>query len=347
MQARVRSLPMEIARALRSSIGNSSRIKILFAVAILPLTAVLTACGSGPAATDYSQSAHWVSLPAAVKPVDIFYYYPTVWDDSSSLPAICAIDEPSMRSKAPQALAVQASAFAPVGNLFAPYYRQANSSPIDREDIIGGTPTTDGIAAFDYYIRHYNNGRPFILVGHSQGANILSNLLAQYMSQHRDVYQRMIAAYIIGYSVTDDYLTAHPYLKFAQGPDDTGVIVSYNTEAPDVAPGANPVLYAGVGRVINPITWTTDATEAGTAQGLGSFMPNPQTGQFQQVPQYADAKIDKDRGVLIAAAPNENLMFAMSGTLGKGVYHSFDVQFYYFNLQANAANRAAKFLAAH
>lgn len=318
---------------------------------VVTLSFAVIGCGSTAVnlaliPTDYSQSGHWVSLPAIDKPVDVFYLYPTVWDNSDPNPEICAIDEPSMVSKAPQALAIQASAFAPVGNIFAPYYRQANSSPIDREQTIDGIPTTDGVAAFDYYIRHYNNGRPFILVGHSQGANIVSNLLARYIIHHRDVIQRMIAAYIIGYSVTDEYLAAHPDLKFASGPDDTGVIISYNTQAPDVSPGANPVLYAGVGRVINPITWTTDETEAAAAQGLGSFMPNPKNGQFVQIPQYADARIDKTQGVLIASSPNEDLMFSMSGGLGRGVYHSFDIQFYYFNLRANAANRVARFLAA-
>ena len=233
------------------------------------------------------------------------------------------------------------------GNIFAPYYRQANSSPIEREQIIDGIPTADGIAAFDYYMKHYNNGRPFILVGHSQGANVLSNLLAFYMKDHPDVYKRMIAAYVIGYSVTDAYLASHSYLKFASGPDDTGVIISYNTQAPDVAPGANPVTYAGVGRVINPISWTTDESEAATEEGLGSLMPNPQTGQFEQVPQYADARIDKSIGVLISGTPDENLMFVLSGSFGRGVYHSFDVEFYYFNLRANAENRARRFLASH
>jgi pimeloyl-ACP methyl ester carboxylesterase len=325
---------------------------VLFAIMMLSFTAAIVGCGSttldtGSAATDYSQAAHWLSLPTVDKPVDVFYYYPTVWNNGDPDPVICAIGEPSMLSKAPQALAAQASAFAPVGNMFAPYYRQDNNSAIDREQVIDGTPTTDGIAAFDYYIRHFNNGRPFILVGHSQGANILTNLLARYMNNHRDVYQRMIAAYIIGYSVTDTYLVSHPYLKFAGGPDDTGVIVSYNTQAPDVAPGSNPVLYAGVGRVINPISWTTEETEASTAQGLGSFMPDPKSGQFVQTPQLADAKINKTQGVLIANTPNEDLMYDLSGSLGKGVYHSFDIQFYYFNLRANAANRAARFLAAH
>ena len=43
---------------------------------------------------------------------------------------------------------------------------------------IAGIPTLDGTAAFDYYIKHYNNGRPFILLGHSQGSTVMTNLLS-------------------------------------------------------------------------------------------------------------------------------------------------------------------------
>ena len=41
----------------------------------------------------------------------------------------------------------------------------------------------------------------------------------------------MIAAYPIGFAVTKDWL-AKTGLKFAEGPTDTGVIVSWNTESP-------------------------------------------------------------------------------------------------------------------
>ena len=316
--------------------------------------ALLAGCGSSSvtsslspavAATDYSRPEHWLALPAPEKAVDVFYFYPTAWKNSNPQPEISAIDDASMKIGAAEAYALQATAFEPVGNVFAPYYRQDNTSPIDREKTIDGVPTMDGIAAFDYYIRNYNGGRPFILVGHSQGANVLSNLLARYMKAHPDVYQRMIAAYVIGYAVTDAYLARNPHLKFAEGPADTGVIVSWNTQAPDVAPGANPVLYAGVGRVINPISWRTDETEAATGEGVGSYMPVPPTMAFAEVPQYADAKIDKAKGVLICSTADEEAMYALSGALGKGVYHSFDIPFYYFNLRANAANRAAVFLA--
>jgi hypothetical protein len=102
----------------------------------------------------------------------------------------------------------------------------------------------DGVAAFDYYIRHFNNSRPFFLVGHSQGATILSNLLAGYMKEHPDVYSRMIAAYVIGQPITDEYLARNHHLKFAEGPDDTGVIVSWNTEAPEIG-GTPPAFENG------------------------------------------------------------------------------------------------------
>ena len=82
---------------------------------------------------------------------------------------------------------------------------------------VAGIPTLDVLAAFDYYIKHYNNGRPFILAAHSQGSNILINLLAGYMKDHPDVYSRMIAAYVIGYPVTAQYLADNPHLKFATG----------------------------------------------------------------------------------------------------------------------------------
>ena len=145
----------------------------------------LTACGndsSAPAATDYSQAAHWLSLPVSPavpdKKVDVFYLYPTAWTNSDPNTQICAIDEPTMLTGAASAFARQASAFATVGNIYAPFYRQNNSSPIDRLNIIAGIPTLDAVAAFDYYIKHFNNGRPFILVGHSQGATVMSNLLS-------------------------------------------------------------------------------------------------------------------------------------------------------------------------
>lgn len=330
--------------------------KGLFAIAALWMSFTLVACGSdsttpvasAPAATDYSQASHWLSLPATTKKVDVFYLYPTAWQKGSTDSNINTIDNASMLIGSSAAFARQATAFETVGNIYAPYYRQADAAYTltlptleEREQVIAGAPTIDAMAAFDYYIRHFNNGRPFILGGHSQGSNVLLNILADYMKANPAVYDRMVAAYVIGYSVTDAYLANNPHLRFAADPDDTGVIISYNTQSPNVAKELNPVVLDGA-LVINPITWTRDETVATTSQGLGSFMPV--AGVFSQVPQYADAAIDKAKGVLTCSTADENALHTLSSTFSVGIYHSFDYSFYYFNLRANAANRVSKFL---
>ncbi len=244
-----------------------------------------------------------------------------------------------------------ATAFEPFADVYAPYYRQADARyvltlPLPEHDaLIAGIPTLDAVAAFDYYIKHFNHGRPFILAGHSQGSKVLLNLLTGYLKDHPDVYQRMIAAYVIGYPVTAQIIEDNPHLKFAQGPDDTGVIISYNTQAPDVVPGVNPVLSGLVGLVINPITWTRTETVATTVEGLGSIMPDPVTLAFEPVPQYADARVDIANGVLICTTADEDVLYELTQhKFPRGVYHSFDYPFYYFNIRENAQNRVNKYL---
>jgi hypothetical protein len=324
--------------------------KYLFTLLALVICLTLAACGTDnsnsiPAATDYSQSAHWLSLPAPFKKVDIFYLYPTAWKKVNPTdPNINEIDNASMVIGSKSAFERQATAFESVGNIYAPYYRQADATYTlslptlaEREQVIAGTPTLDAVAAFDYYIKHFNKGRPFILAGHSQGSNVLLNILADYMKANPAVYARMVAAYVVGYSVTQDYLDRNPHLKFAAGPDDTGVIISYNTQSPAVAKGANPIVLDGA-LAINPISWTRGAATASKTDGLGSFMPV--AGVFTQVPQYADATIDIDKGVVTTTVDPTGLILGF----GPGIYHSYDYPFYYFNLRANAANRVAKFL---
>lgn len=154
----------------------------------------------------------------------------------------------------------------------------------------------------------------------------------------------MIAAYVIGYPVTSAYLDSNPHLKFAEGTDDVGVIISYNTQSPSVVPPNNPVVSNIVGLVINPITWTRTETLATTAEGLGSIMPDTATMKFLPVPQYADASVDINKGVVVCSTADSTALYIFTAPFGMGVYHSFDYPFSYFNIRANAQNRANKFL---
>ncbi|MCX6250806.1 MAG: DUF3089 domain-containing protein [Bacteroidetes bacterium] len=300
---------------------------------------------------DYSVPTHWLSNPLVIKKVDVFYIYPTVWINTGTDP-VCKMDNPQMLTYAPVELACQATAFDTIGNIFAPFYRQADAAYVlrlsqeEKEAFIGGIPTGDVTAAFDYYIKHFNNNRPFILAGHSQGSNILIHLLSGYMKLHPDVYQRMIAAYVIGTPVTQSYLDANTHLRFATGPDDFGVIISYNTQAPDVDTGENPVVGNQVGLVINPINWKRDSTHAAASEGLGGYIMDG-SNSFVRVPQFADARIDATKGVLICSSADEDALYKMNTVFHRGVYHGYDYAFYYYNLRANAANRVSKYFAAH
>ena len=172
--------------------------------------------------------------------------------------------------------------------------------------------------------------------------------LSDYMKSHPDVYKRMIAAYVVGQSITPQYLAQNPHLKFATGPDDTRVIVSWNTEAP-VVNGTNPVIQAG-GIAINPITWTTGEATATAASNLGSIQLDPNThlpvldknGQIERVMNLADARVDKAKGVLICSTVNPA---QYQSHFPQGVYHSEDYPFYYFDVRANAARRIQTYFA--
>ena len=169
------------------------------------------------------------------------------------------------------------------------------------------SPGVDVTAAFKYYLRHYNKGRPFILAGHSQGSAALRYLLASYLKEHPCVYRRMVAAYIVGQSITPSYLRQNPHVNYARGAGDTGVVISWNTEAPQFA-ALNPVLLKG-GIAMNPITWTRAGTRATARQNPGSIeldlttgMPlRTKQGRILRVKGLADARVDRKKGVVVCA----------------------------------------------
>jgi hypothetical protein len=320
---------------------------------------VASAAARPVSATDYANPAHWLARPSvAEKPVDVFFLGPTEYSRVTSGspvpgPVVGPVDDARMAARMRVILRHQASAFAPSANVYAPLYRQVDSGARTymtqqaRAALVGGGPADDAIAAFDYYITHYNEGRPFILAGHSQGSNVLANLLSRYMPTHPDVYRRMVAAYLVGYSITPEYLASNPELRFATGASDTGVIVSWNTEAPSIA-AANPVVMTG-GLAINPISWTRTETTATAEQSLGSDasvlasgrVASSVTGGPVRVTDVADARVDVARGVIVCSTIDPDRH--RSG-FPDGVYHSLDYALYYYDIRANAAARVAAYL---
>lgn len=341
--------------------GRAARIAELIA-ALFVLLALLAPLGPATAAirdlvgtpSDYADTNNWLAVPTERQhAVDLLYFYPTAYSPSGeNTPLYCEIENASMRAGAPDAFAKQATAFETCADIYAPFYRQCDAmalAGLTQPEMIAvesDVPRTDVFAALDYYFERWNDGRPFILAGHSQGAMMITLILQEYMAAHPERYARMIAAYMIGNTPTANWLAQYPHVKLAAGAGDTGVVVSWNTEGPGNVGAYNMVVPEGA-ECINPLNWRTDGTPAGISENLGSLVKNA-SGDYVVVAGFADARIEAGRGSVICSTvkPAEYAIpAAMSALFGPESYHGWDYGFYYMNIRKNAELRTENFLA--
>ena len=332
------------ATALRVREDGSTYIATLQMTRVQPETAL-----------DYSDKVNWLSYPEITKDVDAIYIYSTSYMDMSfedGASDYVPIDNPEMILLAIGEYETNATVFEESCNVFVPWYRQAGMKYANEvakktgniDAALAGLSYTDIKAALDYYFENCNNGRPFIIAGHSQGSAMVRYVLKNYFSEHQDYYQRMVAAYPIGFSITKDDLEAYPYLKFATGESDTGVIVSYNTEGPkNVEENARNVVVLPGAMSINPLNWKLDETYASASENKGSLVHNKETGEREFVDLGVDAQINLARGVIVTnttAPVTEGAEF-----FGPASFHENDYSFFYSNLKENVAKRIAAYMA--
>ena len=310
---------------------------------------------------DYSQKENWCKFPEITKDVDTFYIFATEYILGSfeeGAPDYGSLDNKEMIEGMGVEYLGHATTYADDTNVFAPYYRQSGlkyaGKIVERDGNLDaallGMPYNDIVDALDYYFEHYNEGRPFIIAGHSQGSALVKQVLFRYFKEHPDYYQRMVAAYVIGYAVTKEELETYPYLKFATGESDAGVIVSWNTEGPKNAEvDAKTVVLMPGGISINPLNWKLDETYAPASLNLGSLIVNEQTGEPEIADIGADAQVNLARGSVItnakAAPMPEDTAKIAAAYFGPDGRHGEDYTFYYNNIKANVAKRIATYKA--
>ena len=310
---------------------------------------------------DYSQKENWCKFPEITKDVDTFYIFATEYILGSfeeGAPDYGSLDNKEMIEGMGVEYIGHATTYADDTNVFAPYYRQSGlkyaGKIVERDGNLDaallGMPYNDIVDALDYYFEHYNEGRPFIIAGHSQGSALVKQVLFRYFKEHPDYYQRMVAAYVIGYAVTKEELETYPYLKFATGESDAGVIVSWNTEGPKNAEvDAKTVVLMPGGISINPLNWKLDETYAPASLNLGSLIVNEQTGEHEIADIGADAQVNLARGSVItnakAAPMPEDTAKIAAAFFGPDGRHGEDYTFYYNNIKANVAKRIATYKA--
>ena len=306
-------------------------------------------------AIDYSQRTKWYKQPKITKEFDTFYIYSTMYFGiNEGDPDYATLDNAEMLAGIDIEHAIKSSVFEESTNLFIPFYRQSSmkyAAEIFQEDgsidaALVGMPYGDITAALDYYFKNFNNGRPFIIAGHSQGAAILRLVLKKYFKEHPDYYNRMVAAYAIGYSITKDDLAANPHMKFATGETDTGVIISWHAEGPKNVEANAPipnVIIAKNGIAINPLNWKLDETYAPASENLGSIVGDEKTGKTEIRDIDGDAQVCLARGTVVTnakAVPNE-----MTDLAGPQCYHQDDYAIFYNNIKDNVAKRIAAYKA--
>jgi len=292
---------------------------------------------------DYSNADNWLSIPSSNdKSVDVIYYYPTCYVPSAESKVVVSdIDDAGMRAGAAKQLNSQASIFNDTCNVYAPFYRQLDANyglTLDQnqfDELFSYAASKDAANALDYYFEHYNNGRPFFLAGHSQGSTTTLFLLQDYFKKHKDYYSRMIASYSIGYSISKSYLAKNTHVKFATGANDTGVVISYNTEGMINSGHHNSVVTEG-SIAINPINWKVDATYAPASENLGTRINGQDLGGI------ADAILNVERGVVVTTADSKYSMGSSEAILpifGPASYHGNDYGLFYYSLEKNVADR--------
>ena len=319
------------------------RILAVIMVSVMMLT-LFCACTQNADTVDYSQSENWAYYGIGEgKEADLFLICPTV-DMGKNENYNMSMEDTDTKESFVGALNMERGIYEDSAVMYAPYYRQMTFPVYSMSDEemkpYLEIAYRDVAAAFEYYYKNCNNGRPIILAGFSQGSQLLLMLLEEYFDD-AEYSEKLVAAYCIGWRVTEEDIAEYPHLKMAQGENDTGVIISFNSEAEGVEDSImvpNGVKTFG----INPLNWKTDSTPADKSLNKGACFTRYSGEIKQETPELTGAYLDAVRGTLIVTdiEPGDysNSLFP------DGVYHLYDYQFFYRNLQENVAVRLESFL---
>lgn len=204
-------------------------------------------------------------------PVDCFYVYPTV-DPSPALNE--NIDGPHQAEIS--VTRAQAAPFGRLCNVFAPLYRQATLRALFSAPN-GTSPTAVAYAdvqdAFRYYLAHLNQGRPFVLLGHSQGSGMLTQLMTKMIDPDRSLRQQMVSAVVPGWPiqvpVTGDAGGTFANIPACRASGQVNCVIGYSSFRATSPPPDNSLF----GWSSTPGTEALCANPADLAGGSSSLLP--------------------------------------------------------------------------
>ena len=342
-------------------------------IAFVPKT--LIADETMPAEPNYENDDAWAARPdlpstanllpeglvqtAQIREVDVFYIHPTTaipgalddkrWNAATD-------DERVLRLNDAFALRHQASAFTLAGEVFAPRYRQATIGAFFDTSGQGAEAIqrayVDVIKAFDFYIERLNDGRPFILAGHSQGS-LHGLMLLRDRIASSEIRDQLVASYLIGWPLSIEADLAPLNLVPCRAENDTGCVISFQSFAEGGNPSTLLAAFSAIPGVTgdprpnttmlctNPLTWVVGGA-AGSNANLGAVARKQTDGQpAAPIPRLTGARCGED-GILYLTDPPAGDWRA--NLLPGENYHAVDYNLFWSNIRENAAQRARIFI---
>lgn len=308
-----------------------------------------------PTAPDYGNLYYWAAHPykkdrsdsvskslpqneVLDSTVDVFFIHPTSYTDLKKPFGLNgSVDDENLNTKTDDgSILYQASVFNKAGRVFAPRYRQAHISCYysfgNATDSLAAIQAfmlayNDVRTAFEYYLKYYNNGRPFIIASHSQGTTHAKFLLREFIDG-KPLQKQFVAGYLVGMYIENDWFKT---IQPCATPTQTNCICAWRT----FKEGFKPDYWEKERKecvVTNPLSWDASIPEVNYKQNPGSLLRN-----FTIKPNLVDAKLAQ--GLLWTIKPK---IFGI-GLVLKNNYHIADYNFYYLSIRKNAKDRIGAF----
>jgi hypothetical protein len=182
----------------------------------------------------------WAANPKA--PIDCFYVYPTVSNDSTPNSDMVAGEEEL------SVVRVQAARFGSQCRVFAPLYRQVTLAAL-RSFLAGRAAAVDFklgyndvLDAWNYYLQHDNQGRGVVLIGHSQGSGVLTELIKNEIDG-KPIQKQLISALLLGTNLPvprdKDVGGAFKQVPICRNSKQIGCVITYVSFRSSAPPPAN------------------------------------------------------------------------------------------------------------
>jgi hypothetical protein len=300
-----------------------------------------------PAPPDYREARYWAELPersAASEPdkIPVFFLHQTSlrspfdWNQDLQFPD--AVERYAWTKQ------WQTPVFRDCCLVYSPLYRQATFAAywtVPEGYKARDVAFEDVRQAFEAFATRELQGRPFILAGHSQGAEHGLRLLKERI-QGTPLAAQLVAAYLIGIPLGREPLEKElAGFPLCDGETQVGCIVNYLTfrrgfPARSIldrgawpAAGGYGAQRSAAYACVNPLSWRADDGHAPASRHLGS-------AQFPGRQAVTSAQcVD---GALSVDDLDEWLEYALGGN-----YHLYDYILFSENLRENAVKRARAF----